>query len=68
MATTTKQEQKVTIPVEGMTCASCVAHVEHALSEIPGVNDVAVNLATEKASLKASVGLGPEDITVEQLQ
>ena len=68
MTTTIKQEQKITVPVEGMTCASCVAHVEHALAEIPGVTDVAVNLANEKASLKASVGFGPEDITVEQLQ
>ena len=32
-----------------MTCASCVAHVEHALKGVPGVSKVSVNLATEKA-------------------
>ena len=54
MATTIDKNIKVTIPVEGMTCASCVAHVEHALAEVPGVTEVAVNLATEKASINAS--------------
>ncbi len=42
----------VTLPVTGMTCASCVAHVGHALKEVPGVDDVTVNLATEKATVR----------------
>ena len=42
---------RVTLPVRGMTCASCVAHVEKALRGVEGVSDVNVNLATEKASL-----------------
>jgi Cu+-exporting ATPase len=33
-----------------MTCASCVARVEKSLKKIPGLQDVAVNFATEKAS------------------
>lgn len=37
------------VGVEGMTCASCVAHVEKALRELPGVLDATVNLATERA-------------------
>jgi Cu+-exporting ATPase len=45
-------EQNVSIPVRGMTCASCVAHVEHALRGVDGVEDVAVNLATERATLR----------------
>jgi len=40
--------------VKGMTCASCVAHVEKALKTVPGVGDVSVNLATERASLRAA--------------
>ncbi|MGD2144958.1 MAG: copper ion binding protein, partial [Anaerolineae bacterium] len=44
-------EQKVTMPVRGMTCASCVAHVESALKGLEGVGAVNVNLATEKASV-----------------
>src|SRR5580765_441628 len=31
--------------VEGMTCASCVAHVEKALKSVPGAQDAQVNLA-----------------------
>ena len=41
--------QRLTLQVEGMTCASCVAHVTDALNEVPGVSQVSVNLATEKA-------------------
>jgi len=39
------------LPVQGMTCASCVMHVENALKEIPGIEQVAVNLATERAAV-----------------
>ncbi len=45
-------EQRMTMPVRGMTCASCVAHVEKALKNMEGVGEVNVNLATEKASLE----------------
>lgn len=41
----------VELPVEGMTCASCVGRVERALRKVPGVRSAMVNLATEKASL-----------------
>ncbi|HXX64865.1 MAG TPA: heavy metal translocating P-type ATPase [Bacteroidota bacterium] len=40
-----------TFPVEGMTCASCVLRVEKALAKVPGVSSVAINLATEKATI-----------------
>jgi len=43
---------KISLPVEGMTCASCVARVEKSIAKIEGVTDVAVNLATEKAIFK----------------
>jgi heavy metal translocating P-type ATPase len=38
--------------VQGMTCASCVSHVEHALAAVPGVDAVSVNLATERAQIR----------------
>ena len=41
--------QRGTFPVEGMTCASCVSRVEKKLCGLPGVLNVKVNLATEKA-------------------
>jgi heavy metal translocating P-type ATPase len=39
------------IDVEGMTCASCVAHVERALKAVPGVETASVNLATQRAEI-----------------
>ena len=43
--------EKISLPVEGMTCASCVGRVERALKKLPGVTDAAVNLATERADV-----------------
>ncbi|KJV25201.1 metal ABC transporter ATPase [Aquitalea magnusonii] len=42
------------LPIEGMTCASCVGRVEKALQALPGVESAAVNLATEDATVRAS--------------
>jgi P-type Cu+ transporter len=39
------------LPVEGMTCASCVARVEKTLKKIDGVDSANVNLATEAVAL-----------------
>ena len=43
--------EKISLPVEGMTCAACVGRVERALKKLPGVTDAAVNLATERADV-----------------
>ena len=43
----------ITLPIEGMTCASCVTRVEKSLARIPGVDEVAVNLALETATVTA---------------
>lgn len=53
-------QRTITLPVKGMTCASCVAHVEGALKGVPGVAQASVNLATESAAVEydaAAVGL-----------
>jgi Cu+-exporting ATPase len=42
---------EVSIPITGMTCASCVNRVEKAIGKVPGVERVAVNLATERATV-----------------
>jgi Cu+-exporting ATPase len=44
-------EQKIELDVTGMTCASCVNHVQKALERVGGVDRVSVNLATERASV-----------------
>ena len=51
-----------TLPVEGMTCASCVARVEKALAAIPGVDEATVNIATEVATVRAGTGVGLETL------
>jgi P-type Cu+ transporter len=43
--------EQVTIPVGGMTCAACQAHVQKALAAQPGVRDAAVNLMMGSASI-----------------
>jgi len=47
------------LPIEGMTCASCVTRVEKALSRVPGVQSVSVNLATEQATVVRQKSSGP---------
>ncbi|MFG0415932.1 heavy metal translocating P-type ATPase [Pseudomonas sp. zjy_8] len=44
------------LAIEGMTCASCVGRIERALGKLPGVTQVAVNLADEKARLQVVAG------------
>jgi Cu+-exporting ATPase len=43
---------KVTIPIQGMHCASCVTTIERALSSITGVLTASVNLASERATVE----------------
>ncbi len=41
----------LSLPITGMTCASCVRRVEKAIAAAPGVNGATVNLATERADV-----------------
>ncbi len=55
--------QSLTIPIEGMSCASCVAKIEHGLSGLEGVVRASVNLATEQATVDYLPGVtGPAAI------
>jgi len=45
------QALKITLPVEGMTCAACQATVQRALSRAPGVTNATVNLMTNEATV-----------------
>jgi Cu+-exporting ATPase len=53
-------KRKTSFALSGMTCASCVGHIEKALNQLDGVSSVNVNLATEKATVEydpANVGI-----------
>ena len=54
--------RKSIFPVSGMTCASCVARVEEALSSVSGVISASVNLASEKATVEYLEGTGLADM------
>ena len=55
--------KEIVLPVTGMTCAACVRNVERALKRQPGVEEVSVNLATERASILP----GPAGVERQQL-
>ena len=44
-------ERELVLPIEGMTCASCVNRIERFLTRTPGVESATVNLATEMATI-----------------
>ena len=53
------QPRRLEIGIVGMTCASCVARVEKAIRGVPGVDEVSVNLASERASVLTRPTLDP---------
>lgn len=55
---------QTTLHVTGMTCASCVAHIEGALNELDGVNKATVSLATNTAKVEYV----PTLVTVAQMK
>jgi copper ion binding protein len=56
--------KEMTIPVEGMSCNSCVASVKRTLRPMEGVQQVAVSLEDRKAT----IAYDPEKVTPEQVR
>ena len=54
IAMTTNTVRELNLPIEGMSCMSCAGRVEKALRAVPGVLEVTVNLATERAMVRTS--------------
>ena len=57
------QDNSLTVPIEGMTCASCSARVERALQRVPGVRQVSVNLASESAAVDLASPVAAEALS-----
>ncbi len=51
--------------IEGLHCASCVNDLERAMKKLEGVQDVSVNLATEKMEIKYSENIISEQEIIE---
>ena len=49
--TPTAPSAEIQLPIEGMSCASCVNRIERYLRKTPGVAEANVNLATEVATI-----------------
>jgi cation transport ATPase len=47
-----ERQQEATLPITGMTCANCALTVERSLKRTPGVSNVSVNFATERATVR----------------
>lgn len=58
------QQQTVTLPIEGMDCTSCAAHIETAVGKLPGVQEARVLFAAERATITYD----PDLVTVGQIQ
>src|SRR5690606_3046448 len=58
----TPRLRELSLPIEGMTCASCVSRVERVLGRVPGVSSVRVNLATERADLRLEASVDEQSL------
>jgi Cu+-exporting ATPase len=44
--------QRIQFPISGMTCAACATRIERVVSRLGGVQEISVNLASERASVR----------------
>ena len=66
-ASSTTPLRRIELPIEGMTCASCVARIEQRLNGLDGVV-ATVNLATETATVELDPGLATPESLVEAVE
>ena len=62
------QPIEIILPIEGMTCASCVNRIERFLKKTPGVELASVNLATERATVLVDPGTAGRDELVKAVE
>ncbi len=62
-STSTKQEQSLTLKIEGMTCAGCASRIEKKLGGLDGVRQASVNFGVEQASVE----FDPDNITSQSI-
>ena len=59
---TTTVDERLELPIEGMTCASCATRIERRLNKLDGV-EASVNYATERASVTFDgTRVSPDDL------
>ncbi|MCC7153365.1 MAG: copper-translocating P-type ATPase [Bryobacterales bacterium] len=68
MRPATADSAEVTIPVSGLTCASCVGQIREALQEQPGVSAASVNLVARQARVSFDPGSTNIETLVEAIR
>ncbi|MBO9541424.1 heavy-metal-associated domain-containing protein [bacterium] len=58
-----RSSASATLAIEGMSCKNCVAHVEEALAELPGLETATVDLASKQAHVR----FDPAALSVERI-
>ena len=56
-------DDKITLPVTGMTCANCAMNIERTLKKLSGVSEAQVNFAAEQAA----VSFDPQQLQVQDV-
>ena len=49
-------EHTISLPIGGMTCANCAANIERSLNKLTGIQEAAVNFASEQAKVSFDPG------------
>ncbi|MCB9525700.1 MAG: copper-translocating P-type ATPase [Myxococcales bacterium] len=60
MSDPTPAAHTIRLPVQGMTCATCATRIDKVLRRVDGVQDSAVNLASEVATVQVGPDVAPE--------
>ncbi|MBM7560784.1 heavy metal translocating P-type ATPase [Fusibacter tunisiensis] len=56
--------KKISLPIEGMSCAACSQSIERKLNKTDGVSSIAVNLATESAQIEYN----PDEVRLSEIK
>jgi len=56
-------EQKITVPITGMTCTNCAMNIERGVKTLHGVTDASVNFASEQAA----ISFDPKALNIKDL-
>ncbi|MGH9033397.1 MAG: cation transporter, partial [Acidimicrobiia bacterium] len=67
-AAETGELERIDLPVQGMTCASCAARIEKGLGALPGVDEAHVNFATHRATVAFDPATTAPDELAEKIE
>lgn len=59
-----KMDERMVVPIEGMSCMACVGKVKNRFSELNGVKDITVSLQNKSATFLYS----PHKITIDEIE